>query len=166
MFMNKALRKHIVETDKQAKRRFEILMKQMLEKNPIYENLKNTDPLKWTGLMNNYKHSEKRVASLLDAKNLVQCFQSLAVPLVEFFSCNNRFAILPYAAREIFFSNKAKASFVTCICLKMYFKPYSILGISYILDIINACYGMTIRIWTTIRTLFHKEPTDCLPIKS
>ena len=32
MFMNKALRKHIVETDKQAKRRFETLMKQMLEK--------------------------------------------------------------------------------------------------------------------------------------
>ena len=57
MFMNKTLRKHIVETDKQAKRRFEILMKQILEKNPIDENLKNTDPLKWTGLMNNYNHS-------------------------------------------------------------------------------------------------------------
>ena len=42
MFMNKTLRKHIVETDKQAKQRFEILMKQMLEKNPIDENLKNT----------------------------------------------------------------------------------------------------------------------------
>ena len=35
MFMNKTLRKHIVETDKQAKRRFEILMAQMLEKNWI-----------------------------------------------------------------------------------------------------------------------------------
>jgi len=43
MFMNKTLRKHIVETDKQAKERFEILMKQMLERNPIDENLKNTD---------------------------------------------------------------------------------------------------------------------------
>ena len=31
-------------------------MKQILEKNPIDENLKNTDPLKWTGLMNNYKN--------------------------------------------------------------------------------------------------------------
>ena len=56
MFMNKTLRKHIVEIDKQAKKRFEILMKQMLEKNPIDENLKNTNPLKWTGLMNNYKN--------------------------------------------------------------------------------------------------------------
>ena len=56
MLMDGTLRKHIVETDKQAKRRFEILMKQMLEKNPIDENLKNTDLLKWTGLINNYKH--------------------------------------------------------------------------------------------------------------
>ena len=54
--MNKTLRRHIVETDKQAKRRFEILMKQMLERNPIDENLKTTNPLKWTGLMNNYKN--------------------------------------------------------------------------------------------------------------
>ena len=61
MFMNKTLRKHIVETDKQAKRRFEILMKQMLERNPIDENLKNTDPLKWTGLMNNYKHCAEEI---------------------------------------------------------------------------------------------------------
>ena len=61
MFMNKTLRKHIVETDKQAKQRFKILMQQMLEKNPIDENLKNTDPLKWTGLMNNYKNSVKEI---------------------------------------------------------------------------------------------------------
>ena len=61
MFMNKTLRKHIVETDKQAKERFEILMKQMLEKNPIDESLKNTAPLKWTGLMNNYKNSVEEI---------------------------------------------------------------------------------------------------------
>ena len=61
MFMDGSLRKHIVDTDKQAKERFEILMKQMLEKNPIDENLKNTDPLKWVGLMNNYKHSVEEI---------------------------------------------------------------------------------------------------------
>lgn len=55
MLMDAILRKHIVDTDIQAKERLELLMKQMLEKNPIDENLKNTDPLKWTGLMNNYK---------------------------------------------------------------------------------------------------------------
>lgn len=69
MFTNCTLRKHIVETDKQAKRKFEILMNQMLEKNPIDENLKDTNPLKWTGLMNNYKHSVEEVIF----KELIYC---------------------------------------------------------------------------------------------
>ena len=59
--MDCTLRKHIVETDKQAKKRFDLLMKQMLEKNPIDENLKNTDQLKWVGLMNNYKHLAEEI---------------------------------------------------------------------------------------------------------
>ena len=61
MLLDGNLRKHIVDTDIQAKERFEILMNQMLEKNPIDENLKNTDPLRWTGLMNNYKHSAEEI---------------------------------------------------------------------------------------------------------
>ena len=61
MFMEGSLRKHIVDTDKQAKERLEALMKQMLDKNPIYENLKDTNPLKWIGLMNNYKHSVEEI---------------------------------------------------------------------------------------------------------
>lgn len=61
MFMEGTLRKHIVETDKQAKEKFEILMKQMLDKKPIDENLKDTDPLKWVGLMNNYKYSAEEI---------------------------------------------------------------------------------------------------------
>lgn len=61
MFMEGSLRKHIVNTDKQAKERFEILMKQVLERNPIDEDLKNTDTLKWVGLMNNYKHSVEEI---------------------------------------------------------------------------------------------------------
>ena len=69
MLIEKSLRKHIVETDKQAKERFEILMKQMLEKNPIDENLKNTNPLKWIGLMNNYKNSAEEIIY----KELIYC---------------------------------------------------------------------------------------------
>ena len=61
MFMDGTLRKHIIDTDKQAQKRLEILIKQMLEKNPIDENLKDTDPLKWVGLMNNYKHSAEEI---------------------------------------------------------------------------------------------------------
>ena len=44
MFMNYTLRKHIVETDKLAKEKIEVLMKQMLVKNPVDVNLKDTDP--------------------------------------------------------------------------------------------------------------------------
>ena len=61
MLVEGTLRKHIIDTDKQAKERFEILMKHMLDKNPIDENLKDTDPLKWVGLMNNYKYSAEEI---------------------------------------------------------------------------------------------------------
>ena len=46
MLMDGTLRKHVIDTDKQANKRFKILMKQMLDKNPIDESLKNTDPFK------------------------------------------------------------------------------------------------------------------------
>lgn len=69
MFMNCTLRKHIVETDIQAKRRLEILVEQMLEKNLIDENFKNTNPLKWIVLMNNYKHSVEDII----LKELIYC---------------------------------------------------------------------------------------------
>lgn len=70
MLMDGTLRKHIVDTDIQAKERLEILMKQMLDKNPIDENLKDTDPIKWVGLMNNYKYSvEEIIYSELIFKN-------------------------------------------------------------------------------------------------
>lgn len=61
MFMDGTLRKHIVDTDKQAKARYNILMKHMLEKNPIDESLKDTNPLKWIGFMNNYKQSVEEI---------------------------------------------------------------------------------------------------------
>ena len=61
MLLDGTLRKDIIDTDKQAKERLEILMKQMLENNPIDENLKDTDPLKWVGLMNNYKYSAEEI---------------------------------------------------------------------------------------------------------
>lgn len=61
ILMDGTLRKHIVDTDKQTKEKFKTLMKQLLEKNPIDEGLKNTDTLKWVGLMNNYKHSVEEI---------------------------------------------------------------------------------------------------------
>ena len=61
MLLDGTLRKHIIDTDKQAKAKYDILMKQMLEKNPIDEKLKDTDPLKWIGLMNNYKYCAEEI---------------------------------------------------------------------------------------------------------
>ena len=69
MLLDGTLRKHIVDTDIQAKEKLEILMKQMLDKNPIDENLKDTDLLKWTGLMSNYKHSVEEIIY----KELIYC---------------------------------------------------------------------------------------------
>ena len=69
MLLDGSLRKHIVDTDIQAKVKLETLMKQMLDKNPIDENLKDIDPLKWTGLMNNYKHSAEEIIF----KELIYC---------------------------------------------------------------------------------------------
>lgn len=61
MLLDGTLKKHIVDIDIQAKERLETLINQLIEKNPIDENLKDTDPLKWTGLMNNYKHSAEEI---------------------------------------------------------------------------------------------------------
>lgn len=61
MLMNGTLRKHIVDIDIQSKEKLEILMSQMSEKNPIDENLKDTDPLKLAGFMNNYKYCAEEI---------------------------------------------------------------------------------------------------------
>ena len=61
MLLDGTLRKHILDTDIQANERLKILINKMLDKNPIDESLKDTDPLKWTGFMNNYKHSAEEI---------------------------------------------------------------------------------------------------------
>lgn len=69
MLMDGTLRKHIVDVDIQANERLKTLMRQMLNKKPIDENLKDTDPLKWFGLMNDYKHSVEEIIF----KELIYC---------------------------------------------------------------------------------------------
>ena len=44
-------------------------MKQMRERSPIDESLKNTNPLEWTGIMNNYKYSIEEII----LKELIYC---------------------------------------------------------------------------------------------
>lgn len=43
--------------------------KNPIDENPIDENLKDTKPLKWTGLMNNYKDSAEEIIF----KELIYC---------------------------------------------------------------------------------------------
>ena len=61
MFMNKTLRKHIVEIDLQAKEKVKLLINQFKENENISEDLKDTNPLEWVGLMNNIKNKAEEI---------------------------------------------------------------------------------------------------------
>ena len=59
--MERPLQKHLMEIDKIANERFDLLMKQFAQKENITEELKAKDQLKWVGLMNNIKHSAEEI---------------------------------------------------------------------------------------------------------
>ena len=61
LLMDNKLQKHLLEVDKIANERFELLMKQYAEKENITEELKAKDQLKWVGLTNNIKHSAEEI---------------------------------------------------------------------------------------------------------
>ena len=52
---------HCHEIEEQATERMRFMMKQMVERFPISEDLKNTDPLKWVGHMNGLKYQVEEV---------------------------------------------------------------------------------------------------------
>ena len=51
------LNQHLMEIEQTAKTRIEQIMAQMAKAEGVTEELKATDPLRWTGLMNNLRHS-------------------------------------------------------------------------------------------------------------
>ena len=61
LLMDNKLQKHLMEIDKIANERFDLLMKQFVQKENITEELKAKDQLKWVGLMNNIKHSAEEI---------------------------------------------------------------------------------------------------------
>lgn len=61
LLMNNELQKHLMEVDKIATERFELLLKQYAAKENITEELKAKDQLKWVRLMNNIKHSAEEI---------------------------------------------------------------------------------------------------------
>ena len=54
---------HLKEIDETANRRVESFMEEALKKNPIPEDLKNTDPLEWAGRMENLKAQAEEIVT-------------------------------------------------------------------------------------------------------
>ena len=55
------LNEHLNQTDQEAREQVEMLMKQMVEKKGVTEELKVQDQMKWVGLMNNIKVSAEEI---------------------------------------------------------------------------------------------------------
>jgi hypothetical protein len=55
MILSEKLYPHLREIDEAANRRLEVLMNELTKKFGVTEELKATDPMKWTGLMNTLK---------------------------------------------------------------------------------------------------------------
>ena len=61
LLMDNKLQKHLMEIDKIANERFDLLMKQFAQKENITEELKAKDQLKWVGLTNNFKNAAEEI---------------------------------------------------------------------------------------------------------
>ena len=55
LILSEKLYSHLRAIDKTANRRLEQLMAELMKQNGVTESLKETDPLKWVGLMNTLK---------------------------------------------------------------------------------------------------------------
>ena len=55
LILSEKLYPHLREIDETANRRLEQMMPELMSLNGVTESLKETDPMKWTGLMNNLK---------------------------------------------------------------------------------------------------------------
>ena len=61
LLMDNKLQKYLMQIDKQANDRFELLMKQLVEKENITEKLKATNQMEWVGRMNNIKNRAEEI---------------------------------------------------------------------------------------------------------
>ena len=55
LILSERLYPHLREIDETANRRLTQMMPELMSLNGVTESLKETDPMKWTGLMNNLK---------------------------------------------------------------------------------------------------------------
>ena len=61
MLIENTLQDYLIEIDKAANERFELLMKQFIEKENITENLKATNQMEWVGKMNAIKNAVEEI---------------------------------------------------------------------------------------------------------
>ena len=61
MFMDGTLNKHLKEIQETAQQRVELIVEQLKKKSNLTEEMKNTDPLSWVGMMNNFKDSAEEI---------------------------------------------------------------------------------------------------------
>ena len=61
MILSETLYPHLREIDETANRRLEQMMPELMKRNGVTEELKASDPMMWTGLMNNLKHQAEEV---------------------------------------------------------------------------------------------------------
>ena len=57
------LSSHLVDIDTRAKEMYEVLMKQLAEKEGINEQLKAKDPMAWVGAMNNIRNAAEEIVN-------------------------------------------------------------------------------------------------------
>ena len=56
MLMDGSLWQHLRDVDEHAQRTVDAIIVRMAEVDGVTEELKTTDPMRWIGLMNNYRH--------------------------------------------------------------------------------------------------------------
>ena len=61
MLLTGKLNEHLNQIDQEAREQVEMLMKQMVEKQGVNENLKRQDQMRWVRLMNNVKASAEEI---------------------------------------------------------------------------------------------------------
>ena len=61
LLMDNKLQKHLMDIDKTANERFDLLMKQFAEKENITEELKATNQMEWVCRMNNIKNRAEEI---------------------------------------------------------------------------------------------------------
>ena len=61
LWLDNKLRSHLLEIDKTANERFDLLMKQLAKQENITEELKATNQMEWVGRMNNIKNRVEEI---------------------------------------------------------------------------------------------------------